>query len=75
MIALAGAARADDGLRLSHELGLVTDYTNQVYYEQTFDSTIVTGRATVSDARARLVAEAVTRLFGTTGASPTSLPH
>jgi len=28
----------------------------------------VTGRVTVSDARARLVAEAVTRLFGTTGA-------
>jgi hypothetical protein len=37
------AARAQ-GLRVTNELGLVSDYTNQLYYEQTFDSTIVTGR-------------------------------
>ena len=59
---------AAQGLKVVNELGLVSDYTNQIYYEQTFDSTLVTGRVSVADPRARLVAEAVTRLFGTQGA-------
>ena len=64
---LPGAARAQDSLRVTTEVGLVSDYTNQIFYEQTFDSTVVTGRVTVSDARARIVGEAVSRLFGAQG--------
>jgi hypothetical protein len=50
------------------EFGLASDYTNQIYFEQTFDSTAVTGRVTVQDPRARLVAEATARMFGAQGA-------
>ncbi|MEP7027655.1 MAG: hypothetical protein ABI960_03580 [Candidatus Eisenbacteria bacterium] len=64
---LPGAARAQDSLRVIAEFGLTSDYTNQIYFEQTFDSTAVTGRLSVADPRARVVAEAITRLFGASG--------
>lgn len=60
-------ARAQDSLRVTAEVGLVSDYTNQIYYEQTFDSTIVTGRVAASDPRARVVAEVVSRAVGARG--------
>jgi len=40
--AFADAPR--DSTRLGVEWGLSSDYTNQIYYEETFDSTAVTGR-------------------------------
>lgn len=60
-------ARAQDSLRVTTEVGLVSDYTNQIYYEQTFDSTIVTGRVAASDPRARVVAEVVSHVVGARG--------
>jgi len=66
LLLLPWPARAQ-GLKVTNELGLVSDYTNQLYYEQTFDSTIVTGKVSVADPRARLVAEAVTRVLGSGG--------
>jgi hypothetical protein len=65
--ALSSPARGQDSLRVTNEIGLVSDYTNQIFYEQTFDSTVVTGRVAVADPRARVVAEAVTRVFGARG--------
>jgi hypothetical protein len=72
LVLAPAAARAQDSLavdslRVTNELGLVSDYTNQVWYEQTFDSTVVTGRVSVADPRARVVAEAVTRVLGAKG--------
>jgi hypothetical protein len=47
--------------------GLSSDYTNQIYYEETFDSTAVTGRVQNRDARARALAFAVARLDAARG--------
>ena len=38
------------------DVGLGYDFTNQLYYEQTFDSTAFTGRTTASNPTSRLVA-------------------
>ncbi len=64
----AGAApTAPDSAVFRFDAGLGTDWTNQIFYEQNFDSTAFTGRTTVQAAETRLVGLALARLLGLSG--------
>jgi len=54
-------AAAADSARLGFEAGLSADYSNEIAYEETFDSTAVTGRKLAQDARSRAVGFVVAR--------------
>ncbi len=65
-LALPDSARVDSA-RVAFEGGVASDYTNQIAYEQTFDSTLVTGRVLSQDARSRAVTFLVARATGARG--------
>ncbi|MGH7725292.1 MAG: hypothetical protein ACREOU_07660 [Candidatus Eiseniibacteriota bacterium] len=60
-------AQDRDSLRLVADVGVGTDVTNQILYEQTFDSTAFTGRLTTSDGETRVLALARANLLGLSG--------
>jgi hypothetical protein len=64
----AAAARAEgpDSLRLRLEIGASADYTNELFYEDTFDSTAIsTGRQLVDSPERRYGGVLLARLAGT----------
>jgi hypothetical protein len=61
------AAEGPDSLRLHVELGASSDYTNELFYEDTFDSTAFTGRQLVDSPQTRYAGVLYTRLTGTRG--------
>ena len=63
----ASAADGPDSLRVRAELGANTDYTNELFYEDTFDSTAFTGRHLVDSPETRYAGVLFTRLTGTRG--------
>ena len=63
----ASAADGPDSLRVRVELGANTDYTNELFYEDTFDSTAFTGRHLVDSPETRYAGVLFTRLTGTRG--------
>ena len=66
-LALAPGARAQDSLRVMADLGMGYDLTNEIFYEQTFDSTAITGRHTVSDPQDRVQGLSLLTLRGARG--------
>jgi hypothetical protein len=62
-----GPVFAPDSVRFRVDAGLGTDWTNQIFYEQNFDSTAFTGRTTVSEAELRVVGLALARLAALSG--------
>lgn len=60
--ACAAPVFAADSLRTSAELGVGYDLTNEIYFEQPFDSTALTKRQLVSDPESRVFGLAETRL-------------
>jgi hypothetical protein len=65
--ATASPAEGPDSLRLRVEIGASSDYTNEVFYEDTFDSTALTGRRLVDSPETRYAGVLSTRLTGTRG--------
>lgn len=64
-VAAPFAARAQaDSTRVFVEVGVGGDVTNQVFYEQTFDSTAFSERVTVSDPETRVGGIALVRVVG-----------
>src|SRR5207249_876881 len=63
----ASAADGPDSLRVRVELGANTDYTNELFYEDTFDSTAFTGRHLVDSPETRYAGVLFTRLTGGRG--------
>jgi hypothetical protein len=61
------AAEGPDTLRLHVEVGASSDYTNELFYEDTFDSTAFTGRELVDSPETRYAGVLFTRLTGTRG--------
>ena len=61
------AAEGPDSLRLHVEVGASSDYTNELFYEDTFDSTAFTGRELVDSPETRYAGVLFTRLTGTRG--------
>jgi hypothetical protein len=61
------AAAGPDTLRLHVEVGASSDYTNELFYEDTFDSTAFTGREQVDSPETRYAGVLFTRLTGTLG--------
>jgi len=63
----AGAQAPRDSVVVIAEAGVGGDYTNQIFYEQTFDSTAITGRLTVSDPVSRALGLLYARIAGAQG--------
>ena len=61
------AAEGPDTLGLHIEVGASSDYTNELFYEDTFDSTAFTGRQLVDSPETRYAGVLFTRLTGTRG--------
>ena len=53
--AMGAVSPATAAAKFLGNFGLGYDLTNQIYFEQTFDSTAFTGRKTVSDPQGRLL--------------------
>jgi hypothetical protein len=71
-LAPAAAAAGTDSTRVFLEVGAGGDLSNQVFYEQTFDSTAFSGRVTVSDPESRVSAIALVRVVGARGGGRTT---
>ncbi len=63
----AAPADGPDSLRLHFEVGASSDYTNELFYEDSFDSTAFTGRQLVDSPQTRYAGVLFTRLTGTSG--------
>jgi hypothetical protein len=64
-----------DSVRFGVDAGLGSDWTNQIFYEQNFDSTVFTGRTTVSAAELRVVGLALARLAALRGHSAVQITN
>lgn len=66
LLLLAGAspARAQDSLTVLADAGVGTDITNQILYEQEFDSTAFTRRLTTNEGEIRILGLARAQLLG-----------
>jgi hypothetical protein len=70
--ALAAHLDGPDSLRVRLEIGASADYTNELFYEDTFDSTAYTGRHLVDSPETRYSGVLFTSLAGTRGRRATS---
>ncbi len=66
-IGCALPAAAQDSLRVVADVGVGADVTNQILYEQSFDSTAFTGRLTSSEGETRVLGLARAQLLGLAG--------
>lgn len=63
--AKAAPAEGPDTLGFQFEVGASSDYTNELFYEDTFDSTAFTGRRLVESPQTRYAGVVMARLRGT----------
>ena len=63
----AAPADGPDSLGFRFEVGASSDYTNELFYEDTFDSTALTGRRLVDSPQTRYAGVMLARLAGTRG--------